>query len=161
MCIRDSLSTGIIFDGNALQNVTVFVSRKGHLISFISAPLFLWWFRFSRSTLGNFSCVPCPRPHRGKYRQNDVRDSHHQVPHLSHLPPRGPLPAHLTTAKVVPGPVPGSQAPHNNLLIKGITGRRPARGWKVRKTTDCRDSLHFRVGERLHVEFPTDYGVAT
>jgi hypothetical protein len=34
------LSTGIIFDGNALQNITVFVSRKGHLFSFIAAPLF-------------------------------------------------------------------------------------------------------------------------
>jgi len=39
---EDSRFTGIIFDGNALQNVTVFVSRKGHLVSFISAPLFLW-----------------------------------------------------------------------------------------------------------------------
>jgi hypothetical protein len=36
---EDIRSTGIIFDGNALQNITVFVSRKGHL-SFISAPLF-------------------------------------------------------------------------------------------------------------------------
>jgi hypothetical protein len=38
---EDIRSTGIIFDGKALQNVTVFVSRKGHLFSFISSPLFL------------------------------------------------------------------------------------------------------------------------
>jgi hypothetical protein len=38
---EDIRSSGIIFDGNALQNVTVFVSRKGHLVSFIFAPLFL------------------------------------------------------------------------------------------------------------------------
>src|SRR5512146_1626407 len=35
----DVLSTGIIFTGKALQYVTVFVSRKGHFLSFIAAPL--------------------------------------------------------------------------------------------------------------------------
>src|SRR5659263_635130 len=89
---EDIRSTGIIFDGNALQNITVFVSRKGHLVSFIAAPLFLRVFRFPRSTSEIRLCVPCPRLHRRDDFQNDERDSHHQVPHRSHLPPRRPCP---------------------------------------------------------------------
>src|SRR5665811_1501339 len=63
------------------------------------------------------------------------------------------FPAHITTATVVPRPVPGAQAPHISLLIKEITGRRPARRWKVRKATDCRDSLHFQGGKDYMLNF--------
>jgi len=92
---EDSRSTGIIFDGNALQNVTVFVSRKGHLVSFISAPRFLCWFRFPRLPPLRRLRVPCTRFHRGDHRQNDVCDSDHQVPHRSHLLPQGPPRAYI------------------------------------------------------------------
>jgi hypothetical protein len=63
------------------------------------------------------------------------------------------LPAHLTNATAVPRPVSGSQAPHNSLLIKGITGREPARGAKVRKIPDCRDSLHFQARKDYMLNF--------
>jgi len=36
--------------------------------------------------------MPCPRLHRRDDLQNDERDSHHQVPHRSHLLPRDPCP---------------------------------------------------------------------
>jgi hypothetical protein len=54
---------------------------------------------------------------------------------------------------VVPVPAPGLRAPGNCLLMNGITDRRPARGWKARKATDCRDSLHFREGKAYMLNF--------
>src|SRR5512143_2514569 len=129
----DILSTGIIFDGNALQNITVFVSRKGHLFSFISAPLFLRWNRFPRSPSDNRLCVPWPRPHRRDDRQNDERDSNDQVSHLSHPLPQGPLPAHLSTASAMPVAFQVLWTPDNSLFFKGNQIQEPAisrGGWK-------------------------------
>jgi len=105
---EDIRSTGIIFEGNALQNVTVFVSRKGHLVSFISAPLFLSWFVSSDRLLGTFTrALPAVSPRRPPS-ERCMRFPITRYPSF-HLLSAGPLPAPTSIASAMPGPDPGSQ----------------------------------------------------
>jgi hypothetical protein len=141
---EDSRFTGIIFDGNALQKVTVFVSRKGHLVSFISAPLFLWWFVSSARLPGTFHACPALGFTTAATARTMYAIPITRYPIVPTSFRGGFFSALMSTASAMPEPVSGSQALHNNLLMKEITDRRPPGRWKVRKVTDCRDSLHFQ-----------------
>src|SRR5659263_494359 len=92
--------------------------------------------RFTRSTRWNVLRVSRPRFHHGDHRQNDVRDSDHQVPHRSHLLPRGHSPR-LYTASAMPAAFQALKESCNHLLFIGIKCLCPTISWRGRKTEMC------------------------